>query len=91
MIWVNRSYSTVEVRLKSPDPSIRPDVDFDMCSDSRDLERLVMATRMAVKQHHHKMIRDAVHEISPSATARSRARSLSIAHGTSFRLGSGRR
>jgi 5-(hydroxymethyl)furfural/furfural oxidase len=65
MIWVNRSYSTGEVRLKSPDPSIRPDVDFDMCSDFRDLERLVMGTRMAVKLHQHKMIREAVHEIFP--------------------------
>ena len=65
MIWVNRSYSTGEVRLKSPDPTVRPDVDFDMCSDWRDLERLVMGTRMAVKLHQNEVIRDAVHEIFP--------------------------
>jgi 5-(hydroxymethyl)furfural/furfural oxidase len=65
MIWVNRSYSTGEVKLKSPHPAIRPDVDFDMCSDPRDLERLLMGTRMAVKLHQHEMIRDAVHEIFP--------------------------
>jgi len=65
MIWVNRSYSTGEVRLKSTDPTARPDVDFDMCSDWRDLERLVMGTRMAIKLHQNQVIRDAVHEIFP--------------------------
>ena len=41
MMWVNRSYSTGEVRLTSPDPSSKPDIDFNMCSDWRDMERLV--------------------------------------------------
>jgi 5-(hydroxymethyl)furfural/furfural oxidase len=39
MMWVNKSYSTGEVRLNRADPMAEPDVDFNMCSDERDLER----------------------------------------------------
>ena len=45
MMWVNRSYSTGEVRLTSADPAAKPDVDFNMCSDWRDMDRLVMGVR----------------------------------------------
>src|SRR5258705_4952261 len=43
MMWVNRSYSTGEVRLTSPDPAAKLDIDFNMCSDWRDMERMIMA------------------------------------------------
>jgi 5-(hydroxymethyl)furfural/furfural oxidase len=65
MVWVNKSYSTGEVRLKSADPGALPDVDFDMCSDRRDMDRLVIATRLMIKLHENAALRDGVHEIFP--------------------------
>ena len=65
MMWVNRSYSTGAVTLKSPDPDVPPDVDYDMCSDRRDLDRLVDATRLMAKLHRNAGVRDAVLEIFP--------------------------
>ncbi len=44
--WVNKSYSTGEVRLASADPRAEPIVDFNMLSDWRDLERLKDALRL---------------------------------------------
>lgn len=45
--WVNKSYSTGRVRLRSDDPMSEPEVRFDMLSDPRDLERLGMALRQS--------------------------------------------
>ncbi|MDX1483331.1 MAG: GMC family oxidoreductase N-terminal domain-containing protein [Alphaproteobacteria bacterium] len=77
MVWVNRSYSTGEVRLTSADPGAPIDVDFDMCSDPRDLERLVMATRMMIELQKHPAIRGAVEEIFPISYS-DRARKLAV-------------
>ena len=46
MLWVNRSFSTGEVKLTSADPNAPLDIDFNMCSDPRDMERLVIGVRM---------------------------------------------
>jgi 5-(hydroxymethyl)furfural/furfural oxidase len=78
MIWVNRSYSTGEVRLNSPDAFVEPAVDFNMCSDARDLARLVAATRMTIGLHAHPAIRAAVHEIFPVSYS-DRARKIAVA------------
>jgi 5-(hydroxymethyl)furfural/furfural oxidase len=45
MMWINKSYSTGEVRLIPTNPMAEPDVDFNMCSDERDMERLKIAVR----------------------------------------------
>lgn len=45
--WVNKSYSTGEVRLNSADPHDEPRVCFNMLSDPRDLERLAIAFRQS--------------------------------------------
>ncbi len=65
MLWVNKSYSTGEVRLDAADPMAPPDVDFNMCSDSRDLDRLVIGTRMMIRLQQSAAIRDTVHDIFP--------------------------
>ncbi|MTH78446.1 GMC family oxidoreductase [Paracoccus aestuariivivens] len=44
--WVNKSYSRGRVRLVSADTATGPEVDFNMLSDPRDLERLKGAVRM---------------------------------------------
>ena len=45
MMWVNKSYSTGEVRLNPDNPLAEPIVDFNMCSDARDMERLKIGVR----------------------------------------------
>ncbi len=65
MLWVNKSYSTGEVRLNASDPMAEPDVDFNMCSDSRDLDRLVIGTRMMIRLQAAAALRDTVHDIFP--------------------------
>jgi 5-(hydroxymethyl)furfural/furfural oxidase len=65
MMWVNRSYSTGTVRLTSPDPAARPEVDFNMGSDWRDMERLVLGVRMMIRLQEHPSIRRTVEEIFP--------------------------
>jgi 5-(hydroxymethyl)furfural/furfural oxidase len=65
MMWVNRSYSTGEVRLTSADPAARPDVDFNMCSDWRDMDRLIMGVRQMIRLQSHPAIQDTVEQIFP--------------------------
>jgi 5-(hydroxymethyl)furfural/furfural oxidase len=65
MMWVNRSYSTGAVRLTSPALDAKPDIDFDMCSDWRDMERLVMGVRMMLRLQAHPAIQRTVEEIFP--------------------------
>ena len=45
-LWVNRSYSTGELTLSATDPQGEPNVDFDMCSDRRDMDRMITGVRM---------------------------------------------
>ncbi|SAL33309.1 GMC family oxidoreductase [Caballeronia humi] len=47
--WVNKSYSRGRVKLTSTDPHDEPAVNFNMLSDSRDLERLKLALRFGAK------------------------------------------
>ncbi len=65
MMWVNRSYSTGEVRLTSPDPSAKPDIDFSMCSDWRDLERMIIGVRMMIKLQAHPAVQRTCAQIFP--------------------------
>ena len=77
MLWVNHSYSTGEVRLTSPDPRAEPDVDFDMCSDRRDMDRLIAGTRMMAKLHQHAAVRDVALDIFPVSYS-DRARKVAV-------------
>jgi 5-(hydroxymethyl)furfural/furfural oxidase len=65
MMWVNRSYSTGEVRLISADPAAKSDVDFNMCSDWRDMERLIMGVRMMIRLQAHPAIQETVEQVFP--------------------------
>lgn len=47
--WVNKSYSRGRVKLTSTDPHDEPAVDFNMLSDSRDLDRLKLALRFGAR------------------------------------------
>ena len=65
MLWVNKSYSTGEVRLSSADWRAEPVVDFNMCSDERDLARLVAGTRLMARLAAHPAIAGTAHEMFP--------------------------
>lgn len=65
MLWVNKSYSTGEVRLNAADPMAEPAVDFNMCSDWRDLERLIIGTRQMIKLQESAALRETVHDVFP--------------------------
>jgi 5-(hydroxymethyl)furfural/furfural oxidase len=77
MLWVNKSYSTGEVRLTSPDPKARPDVDFNMCSDRRDLDRLIDGTRLMIRLQASASVQDAVEEVFPVSYS-DRARRVAV-------------
>lgn len=64
-MWVNRSFSTGEVKLTSPDPDAPPDIDFNMCSDERDMARLVKGVHLLARLAAHPAVRDSVEEIFP--------------------------
>ena len=65
MLWVNKSYSTGEIRLVSPDWRVEPEIDFNMVSDERDLVRLMEGTRLMAKIQSHPAVRGQTHEIFP--------------------------
>ncbi|SFY44760.1 5-(hydroxymethyl)furfural/furfural oxidase [Paracoccus pantotrophus] len=49
LVWVNKAFSRGEVRLRSADPRVEPEVDFRLLSDPRDMERLKEGFRLAAK------------------------------------------
>jgi 5-(hydroxymethyl)furfural/furfural oxidase len=65
MLWVNRSYSTGEVRLTSAERSGPLDIDFNMCSDPRDLERLVMGVRLLCRLQAEPSVQATVERVFP--------------------------
>ena len=65
MLWVNKSYSTGEIRLVSPDWRVEPEIDFNMVSDERDLVRLMEGTRLMAKIQSHPAVRGQTHEVFP--------------------------
>ncbi|MEC7490965.1 MAG: GMC family oxidoreductase N-terminal domain-containing protein [Pseudomonadota bacterium] len=67
MLWVNNSYSTGEVTLNSASPESEPRVDFNMCSDERDLVRLVQGTRLLARMHKNASVTAEVHDVFPAA------------------------
>jgi len=65
--WVNKSYSTGQVTLRSADPSIEPKVDFRMLSDTRDRLRLAQSLRLSIRTLARPEARQAVVQAVPSS------------------------
>jgi 5-(hydroxymethyl)furfural/furfural oxidase len=65
MLWVNRSYSTGEVKLTSAQRAGPLDIDFNMCSDPRDLERLVAGVRLLCRLQADPSVRETVEQVFP--------------------------
>jgi len=77
MMWVNRSFSTGQLRLRSADPKSPLDVDFNMMSDERDIVRLVKGVQLMVKLQAHPAVQDCVEEVFPVSYS-DRARKLAL-------------
>ena len=65
MMWVNRSFSTGELRLSSADPDAAPEIDFNMASDERDMARLVSGVRLMGKLQAHPAVQQTVDSVFP--------------------------
>jgi 5-(hydroxymethyl)furfural/furfural oxidase len=65
MLWVNRSYSTGELKLVSAEPSGPLDIDFNMCSDPRDLERLMAGVRLLCRLQADPAVQAEVDQVFP--------------------------
>jgi 5-(hydroxymethyl)furfural/furfural oxidase len=65
MLWVNRSFSTGEIKLTSPDRTSPPDIDFNMCSDARDLERLMIGVRLMHRLQADQAVQETVEQVFP--------------------------
>jgi 5-(hydroxymethyl)furfural/furfural oxidase len=76
-MWVNRSYSSGEIRLTSAAAGAPPNIDFNMCSDERDMARLVAGVKLLAKLRAHPAVRDSVEEVFPISFSE-RAHKLAI-------------
>jgi 5-(hydroxymethyl)furfural/furfural oxidase len=65
MMWVNRSFSTGEVRLTGASPDALPDIDFNMVSDERDMARLVGGVRLMAKLQAHPAVQETIDSVFP--------------------------
>jgi 5-(hydroxymethyl)furfural/furfural oxidase len=65
MLWVNRSFSTGEIRLTAADAAAPLDIDFNMCSDPRDLERLVHGVRLLCRLQADPAVQATVEQVFP--------------------------
>ncbi|MHA1108214.1 MAG: GMC family oxidoreductase, partial [Alphaproteobacteria bacterium] len=66
-LWINRSYSTGDVRLSTDDYRVEPDVDFNMCSDRRDMDRMIAGVRMMAALCAKPAMQDAITQLFPVA------------------------
>jgi 5-(hydroxymethyl)furfural/furfural oxidase len=76
-LWVNRSYSTGEVTLSSASPDEEPNVDFNMCSDRRDMERMVKGVRVMAGLGQNENLQNAISELFPVSYG-TRARKVGV-------------
>jgi 5-(hydroxymethyl)furfural/furfural oxidase len=65
MLWVNRSFSTGEIKLTAPDRASPLDIDFNMCSDPRDIERLMIGVRLMHRLQADQAVQDTVEQVFP--------------------------
>lgn len=65
MMWVNRSFSTGEVRLTGAMADALPDIDFNMTSDERDMIRLVKGVKLMAKLQAHPAVQETVDSVFP--------------------------
>ncbi len=67
LVWVNRTYSTGEVKLSTKDWRDEPSVDFGLCSDRRDVDRLADGFRRSAAIFLSDAMRDVAKDPFPTA------------------------
>lgn len=67
LVWVNRTYSTGEVKLAGKDWRDEPSVDFGLCSDRRDVDRLADGFRRCAALFLSDAMRDVALDPFPTA------------------------
>jgi 5-(hydroxymethyl)furfural/furfural oxidase len=77
MLWVNRSFSTGAIQLTSRESAAPLDIDFNMCSDPRDLDRLMIGVRLMCRLQADPAVRETVEQIFPISYS-DRARALAV-------------
>lgn len=74
MTWVNKSYSTGRVSLKSTDWRDEPKMELNLCEDPRDIRRLMAGVRFAASLYEKQpLARVAQHPFPAAFTPRMRA------------------
>ena len=76
-LWVNKSYSTGEVTLEAGDIFGEPNVDFNTCSDRRDMERMIAGVRVMAKLCGMSELKEAVLDVFPVSYG-TRARKVGV-------------
>jgi 5-(hydroxymethyl)furfural/furfural oxidase len=66
-LWCNRPYSRGSVSLKSPDPDVYPNVDLNLLSDPRDLQRMIAAARFVAGLVVHPALNAASDDFFPAS------------------------
>lgn len=62
-VFVHKPYSRGQVELISSDPGVMPRVDFNLLSDGRDLERMMIGARRSLSLLSHPLMAPAVNEV----------------------------
>lgn len=74
MTWVNKSYSTGRVSLKSTDWQDEPKMELNLCEDARDIQRLMAGVRFAASLYANQALAGVAQHPFPAAfTPRMRA------------------
>lgn len=69
-IGLNRPFSRGSVRLRSPHPQDQPNIHFEMLTDDRDYERMVVGLRLALDLMQDEVVRPLRHELFTAAYTR---------------------
>jgi len=76
-LWVNKSYSTGEVTLDAENIFGEPNVDFNMCSDRRDMDRMISGVRVMAKLCERSELQESVLDVFPVSYG-TRARKVGV-------------
>ncbi len=67
LMWCNKPYSRGHVRLNNADPSVEPDIDFNLLADRRDYERLALGVHRMAGYFAHPNMADVSSDAFPSS------------------------
>lgn len=66
-LWCNRPFSRGHVRIVSPDPAIAPEIELNLLSDERDLQRMAIGVRKLAEVVHNSALHLHAGDFFPAA------------------------